>query len=100
MVTTIVREDGMMAAADAVQSGFRHRFSWSATFAGAVVGTAVIFFLLTLGAGVGLSLVPAKGVTSTSFLTLGAIYFLAAQAMGFAAGGHLVGRLIGPMAET
>jgi hypothetical protein len=101
MVTTVVSEDGMaVVAADSAQTDFRHRFSWGAAFAGAVVGTAVIFFLLTLGAGVGLSLVPAKGVTSSSFLTLGAIYFLAAQAMGFAAGGHLVGRLIGPMAET
>jgi hypothetical protein len=100
-MVTVVSEDGMaVVAADASDSDFRHRFSWSAAFAGAVVGTAVIFFLLTLGAGVGLSLVPAKGVTSSSFLTLGAIYFLAAQAMGFAVGGHLVGRLIGPMAET
>ncbi|MFL6689580.1 MAG: hypothetical protein ACJ8IR_05255 [Alphaproteobacteria bacterium] len=80
--------------------GFRHRFSWSSTFAGAVVGTAATLFLLLLGAGVGLSLVPARGVASPTFLTLGAIYFLAAQAMGFAAAGHIVGRLIGPMAET
>jgi len=99
MVSAVVN-DGVVIAADAAESGFRHRFSWAATFAGAVVGTAVIFFLLTLGAGVGLSLVPAKGITNASFLTLGAIYFLAAQAMGFAVGGHLVGRLIGPMAET
>src|SRR3954468_9120361 len=80
--------------------GFRHRFSWSSTFAGAVVGTAVTLFLLLLGAGVGLSLVPARGVASPTFLTLGAIYFLAAQAMGFAAGGNIVGRLIGPMGES
>jgi hypothetical protein len=76
-----------------------HRVSWAAIFVGAVVGTAVIFFLLMLGAGVGLSLMPAHKA-STGFLTLGAIYFLAAQAMGFAVGGHIVGRLIGPMAET
>jgi hypothetical protein len=31
---------------------------------------------------------------------LGAVYFLAAQAFGFAAGGHLAGRLIGPAPET
>jgi hypothetical protein len=60
----------------------------------------VTLFLLLLGAGVGLSLVPARGVASPTFLTLGGIYFLAAQAMGFAAAGHIVGRLIGPMAET
>jgi hypothetical protein len=103
MVTTVMGDDGAAIVSDeiaAVEGSFRHRFSWSATFAGAVVGTAVIFFLLTLGSGVGLSLVPAAGVATKGFLTLGAIYFLAAQAMGFAAGGHLVGRLIGPAAET
>jgi hypothetical protein len=35
-----------------------------------------------------------------AFLTGGAIYFFAAQAFGFAAGGHLAGRLIGPAPET
>lgn len=35
-----------------------------------------------------------------TFLTLGAIYFLAAQAFGFAAGGHVAGRLIGPAIES
>ncbi len=103
MVTTVMGDDGAAIVSDeiaAAETSFRHRFSWSATFAGAVVGTAVIFFLLTLGSGVGLSLVPAAGLATKGFLTLGAVYFLAAQAMGFAAGGHLVGRLIGPAAET
>jgi hypothetical protein len=88
-----------LAEGEAVSRSLRHRVSWGAIFAGAVVGTAVIFFLLMLGTGVGLSLVPAHRA-STGFLTLGAVYFLAAQAMGFAVGGHIVGRLIGPMAET
>ncbi|HEX3945856.1 MAG TPA: hypothetical protein VHW69_17415 [Rhizomicrobium sp.] len=88
-----------LAESEAVARSLWHRISWGAIFAGAVVGTAVIFFLLMLGMGVGLSLVPAHRA-STGFLTLGAIYFLAAQAMGFAVGGHIVGRLIGPMAET
>src|SRR6185503_1968529 len=88
-----------LAESEAVSRSLWHRVSWAAIFAGAVVGTAVIFFLLMLGAGVGLSLVPSHRA-STGVLTLGAIYFLAAQAMGFAAGGHIVGRLIGPMAET
>lgn len=100
MATAVVIEDGTGALSESEENSFRHRFAWGPTFAGAVVGTATIFFLLTLGAGFGLSLVPATGVASKGFLTLGAIYFLAAQAMGFAAGGHLVGRLIGPMAET
>src|SRR5690348_14379147 len=102
MATTTIINDDMAVASEEAEAlrGFGHRMSWPAIFAGAVVGTATIFFLLTLGSGVGLSLVPATGVASKGFLTLGAIYFLAAQAMGFAAGGHLVGRLIGPMAET
>jgi hypothetical protein len=34
------------------------------------------------------------------FLTGGAIYFFAAQAFGFAVGGHLAGRLLGPQIES
>jgi hypothetical protein len=99
MVTTVISEGGS-AEADEAEESFHHRISWASIFVGAVVGTATIFFLMTLGAGVGLSLVPASGVATKGFLTLGAIYFFAAQAFGFAVGGHLVGRLIGPMVET
>jgi hypothetical protein len=63
----------------------------------------VTFLLLTLGSGIGLSLVTSRHATAggaTTFLTMGAIYFLAAQAFGFAVGGHVVGRLIGPALET
>jgi hypothetical protein len=77
-----------------------HRFSWSAAFAGAFVATAVTFFVMSLGAGFGLVLTNAKSAATPAFLSLGAIYFLAAQAFGFAAGGHIAGRLIGPAPET
>lgn len=98
MTTTIV--DGETAAIVSDEPG---RFSWGATFAGALVAMGVTFLLLTLGSGIGLSLVTARHATAggaTTFLTMGAIYFLAAQAFGFAAGGHVVGRLIGPALET
>ena len=87
--TTIVAEEG-------------NRFSWGITIAGAVAATATTFLLLTLGSGVGLAFVnlPAGAKGATSFLTLGAIYFLASQAFGFAVGGYLVGRLIGPQVEN
>ncbi len=94
--TTVLNEDTATIVSDG--DGTR-RFNWSAAFAGAFVATAITLFLLTLGSGVGLSLTSARHPTAT-FLTLGAIYFLAAQAFGFAAGGHIVGRLIGPAAET
>ncbi|MEI9989344.1 MAG: hypothetical protein WDM86_04830 [Rhizomicrobium sp.] len=96
-VTTIV-DEGATIVSEAPR-----RFSWSAAFAGAFVAAGVTFLLVTLGSGVGLSLVTVRHATTggaTTFLTLGAIYFLVAQAFGFAAGGHIVGRLIGPAIET
>jgi len=82
-------------------SGFR--FSWGLAFAGGVVATAVTFFLLVLGSGFGLLLIdPVKhaGSSLPVFLTGGAIYFFAAQAFGFAVGGHIAGRLLGPQIES
>ena len=80
-----------------------YKFSWGLAFAGAVAATAVTFFLLTIGAGFGLLLVNPvthAGPSVPVFLTGGAIYFFAAQAFGFAVGGHLAGRLLGPILET
>ena len=78
------------------------RFSWGITIAGAITATATTFFLITLGAGVGLSLLtpPVSPGGAATFLTLGAIWFFASQAFGLAVGGYLVGRLIGPEAEN
>ena len=78
-------------------------FSWRAVFAGALVGSGVIFFLLALGSGIGLSLftVPqATAAAPSNGLTLGAIYFFASQAFGLAVGGYLAGRLMGPVLES
>ena len=65
---------------------------------GAAVAVATAFFLIVLGAGFGLTLMPRQ--PGGGFFTLGAIYFLAAQAFGFVAGGHVTGRLIGPALES
>ena len=75
-------------------------FSWGLAFAGAVTATAVTFFLLTLGSGFGLMLVHPATTSAPTFLTGGAIYFLIAQTFGFAVGGHLVGRLLGPIVDA
>lgn len=102
-VTTVVSDEGTATIIDAGNDNggaYSHRFSWSAAFAGAILATAVTFFLLALGAGFGLSLVRVQTTATPTFLTLGAVYFLAAQAFGFAVGGHLAGRLIGPAPET
>src|SRR5437868_12098851 len=82
-------------------TGFR--FSWGLAFAGGLVAMVVTLVLLILGSGFGLLLVNPLRHTGPSlpvFLTAGAIYFLAAQAFGFAVGGHLAGRLLGPLYES
>ncbi len=89
--TTVLSDDTILVAEE-------HHFNWGAAIAGAIAATATGFFLLTLGSGVGLAL--ASPQHSTAFLTLGAIYFFAAQAFGFTVGGYLVGRLIGPEVEA
>jgi len=73
-------------------------FHWGAVIAGAAVAAATGFFLVTLGAGFGLVL--SSPNAAGTFLTLGAIWVLAAQAFGFAAGAHVTGRLIGPARES
>ncbi|MCC6921182.1 MAG: hypothetical protein IT548_18465 [Alphaproteobacteria bacterium] len=77
-----------------------HRFRWGVVIAGGIAAAAVMFFLLTLGAGFGLMLVNPVTEEAPSmpvFLGIGAIYFFAAQAFSFAVGGHLVGRYLGPV---
>jgi hypothetical protein len=94
--TAILTEDSTTIVAEE-----DNRFRWGIAIAGAIGATATSFFLITLGAGVGLALAPSPNAASTTaFLTLGAIYFFASQAFGFAVGGYLVGRLIGPEVEN
>lgn len=77
------------------------QFHWGAVIAGAISAAAVSLFLLTLGSGIGLALAsPMNTGADTTVLTFGAIYFFAAQAFGFAVGGYLVGRLMGPEVEN
>jgi hypothetical protein len=86
--------------AEEQEAGTGRKFSWGLAIAGGVVATAVAFFLLTLGSGFGLLLVNPAAHPLAGFFTGGAIYFFVAQAFGFAAGGHLVGRLMGPIFES
>ena len=94
MTTTVLSDDTATIVSDKTAG----HFNWGAVFAGAAVAIATAFFLTILGAGFGLTLMPRGG--STTFLTLGAIWMLASQAFGFAAGGHVTGRLIGQAVET
>src|SRR6201996_5448465 len=90
--------EGPVRSATIVSDDTNRRFQWSAVIAGAAVAAATAFFLIALGAGFGLTLMPRNG--GATFFTLGAIYVLAAQAFGFAAGGHVAGRLMGAALGT
>ena len=101
--TTVVTDEAVITTEDANARAGRSSFSWGAALIGAVIAAAVTFFLVTLGSGIGLSLTTTPKLLhgdAPAFLTLGAVYFLAAQAFGFAVGAHVTGRLIGPAVET
>ena len=69
--------------------------SWSGIIAGVFTATAVTFIFIALGSGIGLSLAsPFSASPSAGTLTvLGAVWLVFAQAIGFATGGYVAGRL-------
>jgi hypothetical protein len=69
--------------------------SWSAVIAGALTAIAVTIIVVALGSGVGLSLAsPYSYSPSGGTLTImGAVWLVFAQAIGFAVGGYVAGRL-------
>ena len=69
--------------------------SWSGIIAGVFTATAVTFVFIALGSGIGLSLAsPFSASPSAGTLTvLGAVWLVFAQAIGFATGGYVAGRL-------
>ncbi len=81
-----------------------YRFSWGLAFAGAFAATAVTFFLLTLrvrrraAARKTPRLMPVHPRLSCS-LPAARSTSLWRRPSGFAAGGHLAGRLLGPLVE-
>ena len=69
--------------------------SWSGIIAGVFAAIAVTFVFIALGSGIGLSLAsPFSASPSAGTLTvLGAVWLVFAQALGFATGGYVAGRL-------
>ena len=97
MVTTAIVEEDIVVRQETLG------FEWGAVLAGAVVAAGATFFLILVGAALGLSLAGTRNLTAGgghSFLTIGAIYFLAAQGFGFALGGYITGRLMAPALES
>jgi hypothetical protein len=93
--TTFIERDVVIPAAT---DASRTPFSWSAAIAGAFAATAVTFIVVALGSGIGLSFASpyGSGPSATSLTAAAAVWLVMAQAMGFATGGYLAGRLRSP----
>jgi len=76
--------------------------SWSAVIAGAFTAVAVSIIVIALGAGIGMEVVSPYSSSSPSAGTMtaiGALWLVFAQAVGFAVGGYVAGRLRRPPAN-
>lgn len=73
-------------------------FSWSAAIAGAFAATAVTFIIAALGTGIGLPFTSpySSGMSPTGLTVAAAVWLVMAEAIGFATGGYLAGRLRSP----
>jgi hypothetical protein len=71
--------------------------SWSAVIAGAITAIAVSFIVISLGSGIGMELVSPYSYSSSpsasTMTVIGAVWLVFAQAVGFATGGYVAGRL-------
>ena len=81
-----------------VEGGARTPFSWSAAIAGAIAAAAVTFIIAALGSGIGLPFASpySSGLSATGLTVAAAVWLVMAQAIGFATGGYLAGRLRSP----
>jgi hypothetical protein len=93
--TTFIERDVVIPAAD---DASKTPFSWSAAIAGTFAAMAVTFIVVALGSGIGLSFASpyGSGPSATSLTVAAAVWLVMAQALGFATGGYLAGRLRSP----
>ncbi|MGA7486299.1 MAG: hypothetical protein WBW74_05080, partial [Xanthobacteraceae bacterium] len=93
--TTIIERDVVVPANT---DASRTPFSWSAAIAGAFAAVAVTLIIIALGSGIGLSFASpyGSGPSATTLTVAAAVWLVMAQAMGFATGGYLAGRLRSP----
>ena len=69
--------------------------SWSAAISGALTAIAVSFIIISLGAGIGLAVASpyGSGPSATTLTIEGAVWLVLAQAIGYAVGGYVAGRV-------
>ena len=81
--------------ADSLAESSRSAVSWGAIAAGATANAALTFVLLSLGVGLGLTVVSpwGAGVSGTTFKLGVGLYLLVIAMISSAVGGHIAGRL-------
>ena len=71
--------------------------SWSAVIAGALTAIAVSFIIISLGSGIGMELISpysySASASASTMTVIGAVWLVFAQAVGFATGGYVAGRM-------
>src|ERR1700687_1781364 len=88
----VVEEDVVDEVAESSMAGI----SWAAVLAGAIASCALTLVLLSLGAGLGFSVVSPwsnSGVSATTFEIGTGLYFIVMAMISSAVGGYLAGRL-------
>ncbi len=93
--TTYIRDTATVVDASTWDDVNWSGMSWSGVIAGALTAIAITAVIVALGSGIGLSLAsPFSSSPSGGTLTiLGAVWLVFAQAVGFATGGYMAGRL-------
>jgi hypothetical protein len=93
--TTFVREEVAVVETAPGWNGAWRAVSWSAVIAGTLTALAVSIIVIALGSGIGLSLASpfASSPSAESLTIMGAVWLVLAQAIGFAIGGYMAGRL-------
>jgi hypothetical protein len=92
----------MRSPAQAGWTGAWNGVSWSAVIAGAFTAIAVSIIVIALGTGIGMVVASPYSSSSPSASTMtiiGALWLVFAQAVGFAVGGYVAGRLRRPPAN-
>jgi hypothetical protein len=96
--TTIVGDSvAVMTSPQGAWGGAWSGVSWSAVIAGALTAIAVSFIVISLGSGIGMELVSPYSYSSSpsasTMTVIGAVWLVFAQAVGFATGGYVAGRI-------
>ncbi len=96
--TTIVGDSvAVMTSSQGTWGAAWSGVSWSAVIAGALTAIAVSFIVISLGSGIGMELVSpysySSSASASTMTVIGAVWLVFAQAVGFATGGYVAGRI-------